>query len=323
MKSIISALALILICTSVMAASQKTAVTVRPQCTVSGANCTVGDIALVQCQDQSAAQRVRSTVVCSSPLPGKSRNLPREQVLTALRRAGLADKTYDLLCPPQVSLTRGQSTVTGQMIFDAAKAFLETGITWPGTTVVEAYKLPADQVVPLGQMELRARDGARAGHKGQNSVPIEIVIDGKMYRLVQATALVKVVAPVLIATKPIARSEAISAANTALEERDITRLASDALTELPASDVTASAPIAQGAIIRGQCISAPPAVKACDAVMVVVESQGVRLADTGTAVQDGRTGDRIKVRMAGDAREIRGIVAEPGVVKISMGGRTN
>lgn len=320
MRATLSALMLILAVTSAMAA-QKVTIMARPECAVSAATCTVGDMATVQGADAGTAQKLKALTVCSTPLPGKSRKVQRQQIIIALRRGGLADGTYQLLCPAEVTVTRTHSAVTGRMLFDAAKSFAETTASWPGTVVVEAMRLPMDQQVPAGKLDVRVKAGAKAVRKGQNSIPVEVTVDGRVYQTVQVTVNVKVLAQVLVATQGIARSEAITGTNTALEERDITRLPDDVMFEAPATDSIAYMPIAQGAVIRSGWVSTPPAVKAGDAVMVVVESEGVRVADKGTAAQDGRPGDTIKVRLSGNAREVRGTVAEPGIVKISLGRR--
>lgn len=322
MKTLLSAMVLTLMAVAAIA-SQKAMIVVRPECLISGANCAIGDIAMVQSSDKETTQKLKSLVVCTSPLPGKSRKVPREQIVVALRRGAMSDGTYDLFSPQQVTITRNEGVASGQMIFDAAKEFASTSGSWPGTVVIEASRMPSDQCVPTGKMEMRVPSGTKSARKGQNTIPVEIVVDGRTYRTVQVTVMVKILAKVLVASQAISRADAISATNTSIEERDVTRLADDVMMEAPASDYAASVPIAQGAVIRKQWVSAPPAIKAGDAVIVIVESDGVRVSDKGIAAQDGREGDRIKVRFSGDAREIRGTVAEPGVVKISLGRRTN
>lgn len=322
MRTTLCVLMLMMISVSVSAAPKAT-LTVLPECNVTGAICTIGDVAQVGFGDAGTVQRVKALTVCSSPLPGKSREISRAQVVIAMRRGKISDDAYELRCPTRINLVRTQAMITGQMLFNTAKSFAESAIRWPGTTAVEPGRLPADQSVPVGKLELRVKSDTQNVRKGQNSIPVEIAVDGNVYRMIQVTVMVKVLAPVLVATKAIARSEALSSANTALEMRDITRLPDDICLEAPGSDMTASLPISQGSMIRKQWIVAPPAVKAGDAVIVIVESDGVRVSDKGTAVQDGRPGDQIKVRLGKDAREIRGTIAEPGIVKISIGRRSN
>ena len=68
-------------------------------------------------------------------------------------------------------------------------------------------------------------------------------------------------------------------------------------------------------------VSAPPAVRSGDQVLVVVSSGTVRLTDRGVAAQDGCIGDRIKVRLSGESREVRGTISGPGLVEIFIGRR--
>ena len=321
MRAILRAAILLIMAISTAFAARPT-IMVRPDCEVSGATCVLGDLAAVQPASDSAAQKLRSIGICPTPLPGGMRTISREQIVIALRRAGIADGSVDLLCPPQVTLRRTQSVVTGQALFDTAKSFARNSVSLPGKLEIEARRLPPDQSVPTGKIELRIKAGTRNPRRGQNSVSVEIVIDGKVYRTVGVQLNLRVFAPVLIATKSVGRSEAISQANAAMEERDITMLPDDVLFESPSGDWTASAPIAEKAVIRRQWIVAPPAVKSGESVLVVVESGGVRVTEKGTAVQDGRPGDTIKVRFKGDIREVRGVVAEPGIVKISIGRRS-
>ena len=323
MRTILSAIALLILAITLAGAAALPMITVRPECEIAGSNCTLGDLASVQSADAELTQRLKSILVCPTPLPGKTRMVTRDQIVIALRRGGVNDQSVQLLCPAQVNVRRGQSVVTGLALFEAAKTFAQSGVSLSGTVVIEPRRLPADQIVPAGSPELRIKAGARGPRKGQNSVPVEIVVDGQVYRTVMVSVMVRVVAPVLVATKTISKSEPISSANTALQERDITTLSSDVMLEAPNADWTASVPISEGAVVRGQWVAAPAAVKSGDSVLVVVESGGVRVTEKGTAVQDGRLGDRIKVRFVGDVREARGIVAEPGVVKISIGRRTS
>lgn len=312
--------ATILLITAIPALAAKPTIMVRPDCEISGTTCLLADAATFQNADAATTARLKGVTVCSSPLPGKTRMVTREQIITSLRRAGFADGSVDFLCPAQVSVRRAQSLVTGQQLFDAAKSCAGSTASFPGKVQIEAQRLPLDQSAPSGSTELRVKAAANRLRKGQNSVPVEIVVDGTVYRTVSVSLTVRVIAPVLVATKIISRAEAISGLNTALEEREITMLPDDVLLETPA-DCTASSAISEGAIIRKQWVVAQAAVKSGDSVLVVVESGGVRVTEKGTAVQDGRPGDRIRIRLAGDVREVRGTVDEPGVVKISLGRR--
>ena len=132
--------------------------------------------------------------------------------------------------------------------------------------------------------------------------------------------MVKLVAPVLVSKQSITRLSELTDANTTIEERDVTNLPSDILYKLPAAGMSASMIIPEGSIIREGWVSAPVAVKSGEAVTVIVESGTARVAEKGTAVQDGRIGEVIRIRFTSDGREIRGTVSEHGLIKIKVNG---
>lgn len=301
---------LIALSASVLAAN-RVSVMVKPSAEVSGPNVVLSDIA-------GTSDKLGSVAICPSPLPGKARQLTRAQIMIALKRAGVYE-TIELLCPDQVSVVRTASTVSPEALLETARQFIQSSNDLTGTVSVEPVRAIAPQIVPSGKLEMRVKAGIRAIRKGQNNLPIEMLVDGRIYRMISVPVLVKVLATVPVATKAITRTEEISSASYSLQERDITTMPADIIIGEPESGWTAVVPIPEGSVLRRSWVSDPPAIRSGDVVSVVVTNGAVRISDKGTAVQEGRPGDLVKVRMLGDAREIRGTVAGPGVVQITMG----
>ena len=298
----------------------KAHVLVRPASEVAGAQVSLGDIATVQCGENALAERLKSVPVCPSPLAGKTRTLTRDQILIAMRKQGAADSA-ELLSPDRVVVRRSATVVTGQALFETARQYAEESGKWPGTTAVEPVRLPADQSVSAGVLELRVSNRAGRLRCGRNSVPVETVVDGSVYSTTQVSIVVRAFAPVRIATEAIPKSAEITGANTRTEQREITNLPADILLRDLPGIMTAAVPISKDAVLRESWVCAPPAIRSGDNVTVVVTGGLVCVTDKGVAASDGRVGDRLKVRM-GDAREIRGTVAGPGVVEIQIDRRS-
>lgn len=320
MKKLLAVLALISATTSTLGAAPRATIMVRPNAETAAENAIIADMAAVKCADKSLSQKLMTIQVCSSPLPGKTRIVTKEQILIAMRREGVGDGTVELLCPAEVNVKRTASIVTGQSLFDTAKAFILSNGSFTGTVDVQQIRIQPDQSVLTGKFEVRVSPGTKPARKGQTYIPVEIVIDGKVYKTISVSAMVKLVAPVLVAKQPITRLSKLTDANTAIEERDVTNLPSDILNTIPSSEMSATVNISEGSIIREGWVSAPIAVKSGDAVTVVVESGTTRLSEKGTAVQDGCIGEVIRVRFTSGGREIRGKVSEPGLVKIMVDG---
>lgn len=292
---------------------------VRPSSEVTGSTVTLGDIATVQTETKEMADRIKRITVCSSPLPGKSRVVSRDQVITALKRSGIYD-SIQLLCPQCVNVSRSCTTVKGDVIFEAVRQFVLNAQAWPGTVSVEPIRLPTPEIVPVGQLELRVKPGPRAIGRGRHYVPVEILIDGQAYRVVTVPVLIRMIAKVPVSSRAIARNELLDPSNTAWEEREVTLLPDDIVIGELASTWMASAPIPQGVVLRRQWLSEPPVIKSGNEVEVVVTSGAVRVTDKGIAIQDGQIGDKIKVRLQRGSQEIRATVKGPGMTEISIAG---
>jgi len=294
-------------------------IAVRPEAEVRNSMVTLGEIASIQGAD---SKRLMDIQVCAAPLPGRCRQVTKSQIMVSLRKAGLADGTFDILSPESIVIKRAFNTITGQQLFGTAKQYIISSSATDSIISVEPARLPNDEQVPVGKLELRVKENTKCASKGRISVPVEIVVEGKVYRTVNVPVLARVLAPVLVAVQPISSSSILNKQNCALEVRDITFLPDDVVTSEPGTDWTASLTIPQGAVIRKSWLSQPPAVHAGEAVVVVVTNGGVRVSDKGIAAQDGRLGQKIKVRFPGQTREVHATVTGVGTAEIIVGGRT-
>lgn len=310
-----------LIALPVMAGATAADILAQPSPEVAEAEIMLSDIAKVQSSDAALAKKLASTLICPSPLPGKNRVITRDQIIIAMRRNGIDDRSINLVCPVQLSVKRTASLVTGKALFDTVQEYLAADSSRVGTITVEPVRLPVDISAPTGSLKIRVKDTYQKTPKGRASLPVEIVVDGRVYTTVNVSVTVRVFAQVMVAAKPISRAEAITSENVTFENREITTLPGDLVTDQPQTSVTAALPIAQGSVIRSGWLAEPPVIKAGDAVTVVVSGETVRVADKGIAAMDGQKGDTIKVRLLGDVREIRGTVVEPGLVEIKLSRR--
>jgi len=292
----------------------------RPASEVSGADVKLGDIASVRCADAALDKKLKNAYICAAPLPGNTTKLTRAQIVVALTRNGLKGSA-NLLAPDVITVTRLSNSATGQAIFEAARDFA-LAAPWPGEVVVEPVMKLRDQATPPGKIELLARSRAQKLSPGRNTLLVDVLVDGTKYTTIQVSVLVRLFAPVLIATKSISKSEEIEAGNTRLERIEITDLAEDLIREPISKSVTTTCPIAEGAAIRGCWVVEPPVIRSGDNVVVTVVGRLVRVADVGVAVSTGAAGQLIKVRLSGSAREVRGTVVAPGQVEIYIYGRS-
>lgn len=317
MKTLLVLLTLIPALASAANLPSKATITVRPESEVAGSIAVLGDIALVQTQDRDLAIKLKKMELCPSPSPSRSRIVTKNDIIIALRRIGENDRSISILSPNQVSITRSFNRVTGQQLFDVARTYALAAASWPGTVEVESNNLSLDQEIPSGKLEIRVKDGIQKVRKGHNTLPVDILVDGRTYRTIYASITVRVIAPVLVASQTILRSTPLNESNTTTRQIDITNLNDDLIIGTMPVGCSASIQIADGAVIRRSWAAEPSAIHSGDIVLVVAQSGLVRISDKGTAVQDGRVGQTIKVKLTNGSRDVLGTVTEPGLVTIS------
>ena len=319
MRKLINILILLVTITAQASAAPSAVVTVRPGTEVAGSKCMLGEIANFGKSETDLTDRLKNVFVCTSPLPGKTRKITRNQIVVAVRRAGIKDSEIDLLCPFEIKITRKAVKISGEALFTAVKEYALKSNTLPGRVEIRPMRLPKDLEAPVGKLVLDVQPGYKGIRGGQISIPVKIKVDGSVYRKISVTIQVKVFAPVLISTQVIKAGTEFSAKNTTILEREITTSINDTVTDegIPFGKISAAS-IPSGAIIRKRWIKEPPVILSGDKVVVIVESGAITITDKGTAIQNGCPGDSIKVRLNGNIRTIRGRVVKSGIVKISQ-----
>ncbi len=322
MKRLVNSLIIAILAASAVVSAPLVDVMVRPMTEVSTTDVKLGDIAVVKSKNAALATKIAEISVCAAPLAGRSRVLTREQLLVTIRKYGIADGTVGLLCPAQATVSRAVSRIPGQALFDTVREFVNANKTWTGNAEVESVRLPNEQVVPTGPLEIRVRDNGSKPRKGRASFPVDILVDGQVYSTLYIAVNIRVFAPVVIATQPIARGGVIDSSNSALDTREVTTASEDALSQMPVDGSTATQSIPVGTVVRRSWVTEAMAIKAGDKVTVVVRGDTICISDKGVAAADGRPGDTIKVKLSGDLREIRAKVVESGLVEIRLAKRS-
>jgi len=300
----------------------KVDVAVRPVIEVASAQVSLGDVATVRCSDAQKSARLKRSPLCTAPLAGKSVRISRDQIRISIRRQGLEDRAINLICPADITVTRASTRVSGQALFEAARDYAASFCNWPGAVIIEPVRLAHDQVVPTGKLDIRVRSGMQKPRRGINNIPITLVVDGKTCRNVNVPIQIRVFAQALTSTQLIARGTALSAANVTLKQTEITNMPDDIILDSAEESTIAAIPIAAGVVIKHNWITQPSVVKSGDNVVVVVNGTAITIRDKGIASQDGRIGDRVKVKLAGDSRDVRGTVTGPGLVEIEISKRS-
>jgi flagella basal body P-ring formation protein FlgA len=172
---------------------------------------------------------------------------------------------------------------------------------------------PNNHLVPCPALEAFLPAGARPWGRVNVGVRCQVAGGWSIY----VPAQIRVVGEYFVTAKPLARGQAIVAA-------DLTRRRGD-LAELPAGIVTEEAQavgktlgvsVQSGQILRSEILRAPPAVQQGQSVRVVTKGQGFQVATEGRALATAADGQVVQVRTA-SGQTLSGIARTGGTVEVS------
>jgi flagella basal body P-ring formation protein FlgA len=187
--------------------------------------------------------------------------------------------------------------VSEEQVRQIVTGFLKTSGIWGDAEVkVAELTISADRTLPKGRATYRVLPPRHMRSLG--TVPLSVVfdVDGRFQKTIRATARVEALAPVVVAARPIGRLKPISTDDLKMEKMNLVELPTGVMTD--ADDIIgkrARRNIHAGDILRPDLIEMPPLVKRGDMVVIVAESEGIKVTATGEVKSDGLRGEQVKV----------------------------
>ena len=132
------------------------------------------------------------------------------------------------------------------------------------------------------------------------------------------SAKVSVYSEVLVAARTLSRGTHLGAADVEFERRDLSRLPYGYLTDVAELDGKMSnRRINAGTVLTPSSLKDAPMVRRGERVILTIDTGGLQIRASGTAMQDGTRGQRIRVRNTGSKRVIEGVIIGPGLVEVN------
>jgi len=279
----------------------------------------LGDIAVIKA-DVITAARLKAVEVGPSPLPGKTRPVGADYVRIRLRQAKIDPAFLAGESPQRCVVTRAFQTVSGDTLLEAARTYLQGSIEpGDGKLVIEPVSRPRELVLPAGELAVSAALVGAPTASATRRVTVNVVVDGSPAAKVDISLRLRRYAKVAIAVGPIARGAILTPEMVAYEERDCMSLPADVYRERQSVDgLQAQQPIPAHLPLTRRVVAEPPVVHRGDAVTISASSGGIHISLPGVAVEDGRTGEAIRVRNSSSNQEFRATVVDAKTVEAAI-----
>lgn len=275
----------------------------------------LGDIARVESDDPELKRRLESLDVGKAALPGEVRYVHVGTVRMRMRQARLPESQIEIVAEGETIPVR-----TGFQILDAESLsrlieewYAASAALPPGAELRLRVDVPVERA-PVGALTIDV--ALNAPKWGSASVPLELRLDGRPYKRINASVEAWVEQPVWVATRPLNRGETVAPDDVELVMRRFSRPVEGPLSlEVP---VRATRFVREGTPLTWDLVEPVPDVQKGDVVTVVAQKGGVIVQVPAEALSDARVGERLAVRNLGSGNVVFGELVEDGTVLVQV-----
>ncbi len=257
----------------------------------------------------------RGIVLAHITSPGSTIELPASYIKARLRLKGVPVDSIKIKLPEVVKIKREGIRITKKDLEAIAKRCIKKNNPWGSRLRILKVKATKDLILPKGKLSYSCQ--MINSPLGNFSVPIIFRLNGEIISRTWVMAKTRLVTPVVVARYPIMRGEIITKDKLKIIKRDITGLPEGIfLSKDLLVGKRAKINIGIGKIIYKNMVEIPPAVKRGQRVLIVAESDTLRVTAPGVAKENGRIGDLIKVQNLLSKKVVVGKVMDAQTVKV-------
>lgn len=300
-------------------AQSKTTISVSPETTVSGERVLLSEIAEISGSDE-VVKKLKNISLGYSPNVGLLREINRSQILLAISAAGFPDSEIILDAPPKTLIRRAGQTITREQLREVIEKSLTEKFADQNLEVqIKRIETPENILAPQGSIEIRPNFSAIQNHFQPFTLPLEIVVDGKIWRRLSASVEIEAFFDVLVAKQDLAANSNFSANDCVIAKRKINKPLSNYYRDTAnLRGLTLVKNVSAGTEITSDLFVLSVVIKSGDAVRIEAQSGKLKIVVSGEARASGRIGDRIAVKNLQSGAVLQAFVVDEGLVRINF-----
>ena len=297
-------------------------VTLPLETTAYGTELTLAEVAEVAGDDAALVAELEGVALGYAPSPGYSRLLRVHSIRDAIRRSHPDLKDSELVFAGQqaVRVWPEVERIEPARVVELARAELESVAGTADVELVQNGRVqPLD--VPLGDepAELRVRPEERVLRSGATSIPVEVWVEGSLYRTIWTSWRLDVFETLPVLVRDVVAGEALAPRH--FEDRRVKTNSAGRGKALSAELVVgavAARHLKAGSTVSGADVHRPRIVQPRDAIHVEIRKGAVTARVAATARDAGAIGDRIRVVLDGSGRELGAVVLSRDLAVVQL-----
>lgn len=284
---------------------------------VRGVDIKLSDIASID-GDATFKNKVKNIILGQAPLPGYQRVVYRDEVIYALKVLKINLTQLNLNIPYQFTVISDYRQLSIDKLIDLGKDYIYDSLPYSQQELeVDVINPPQDVMVPYGDLRLEIGEFYQRDLVGTSTIPVEIIIDDRVYRRVYIQYKVGVLQKVFVAKEQIQKGQFISKDLFEIKERLINTLNHqfvDVNADLKGKKMKISLDI--GRPLLKSMVEMPPLVERWKEITIVARVGGVEVTTVGKSLQEGNIGDMIKVQNINSRKTIKAKVIAKNTVEV-------
>jgi flagella basal body P-ring formation protein FlgA len=301
-------------------AVQQTAITTLESSEIKGARIYLGEIARIDGDDRQMIDALNEVVIGKAPLPSRTRVIDAQFIKLRLKQNGFNVATLVLSGPQKIRVTRSHVEIRKKEIQEMLADYLyDTALQNNPSARVKALQVPERIILPRGRITYRVTPPKNSRYVGQVPLSIEFSVDGNVQKKVRASATIEMMVDVVVAKNPLRKHKPLTEDDVELKKMDLAELPGDVVTDLQAVlGKRTRRSIGSNTVLRADLIELPPIINRGDVVVVIAESNGLRITTLAKAKRKGRLGERIPVENFDSKKIMHAQVVDSRTVKIEF-----
>ena len=293
---------------------------VSPSTLLDGDSVYLGEIAAIDSRDPHLVERLKGIYIGRAPLPGNTFEFSAADLNRRLKQNGFDPDDLRLQIPPKIEIKRSLIVMSREKLKTLVADYITENllIDLPEARIKD-IRVAEEIELPDGRITYTVKPRRDAESMGVIQFNINFDVNGKFFKRVWAAATVEVFSDVVVTQKPVGRYKTLTEDDIEVQKLDLANLPSDVITD-PDAVLGKRTKRAIGAqtVLRPNLVEFPPLVKRGDVVVIIAETEGLKVTALGEVRKKGRIGERIPVTNYDSKKIIYARVVNANTVKVEF-----